>query len=330
MMFGGAPGRERPADAPRTRAEMSPEMITKMAQLAFGTVESREFIEDLLPIIDKQRPELVVYEVANPGGAVAAAVAGIPVVSHGIGRFGGGEFRDALMSGLRQVTTDLGLDVDFETVFGPGQLYLDIYPPSLQDKDFLATEGRLSLRPVAFAEPGELPAVAHKTDRPLVYLTMGTAFGDADVLRAAISGLAALDVNVLVAAGPTVAVEWLGEFPANVTVESWIPQADLLPHTALVVHHGGSGTTLGTLAAGVPQLFLPQGADQFVNAEAVTAGGAGLRLLPGEVTADSVSEKAAALLADASVAGIARGVAQEIAAMPSPADVAARFAEFTG
>jgi MGT family glycosyltransferase len=234
------------------------------------------------------------------------------------------------MAGLARVTSDLGLDVDFAEAFGPRQPYLDIFPPSLQDKDFLATEGRLPLRPVAFAEPGKLPDVAHNGDRPLVYLTMGTAFGDSDVLRAAIDGLAALDVNVLVAAGPTVAVEWLGQLPANVTVQSWVAQADLLPHTDLVVHHGGAGTTLGTLAAGVPQLVLPQGADQFINADAVTAGGAGMQLLAGEVTAHSVREKAEALLADAAVAETARGVAAEIAAMPSPDEVAVRLPEFMG
>jgi hypothetical protein len=61
-----------------------------------------------------------------------------------------------------------------------------------------------------------------------------------------------------------------------------VPQADLLLGTgttgshhppALVVHHGGSGTTLSAAAAGVPQLVLPQGADQFANAGALTGVG---------------------------------------------------------
>ena len=42
----------------------------------------------------------------------------------------------------------------------------------------------------------------------------------------------------------------------------------------LVVHHGGSGTMLGALAHGLPQLRRPQGADQFLNAEALLPTGA--------------------------------------------------------
>ena len=46
-----------------------------------------------------------------------------------------------------------------------------------------------------------------------------------------------------------------------------------------VVTHGGAGTTLGALAFGVPLLVLPQGADQYANAERVVAAGAGRQLL---------------------------------------------------
>jgi anti-sigma regulatory factor (Ser/Thr protein kinase) len=40
------------------------------------------------------------------------------------------------------------------------------------------------------------------------------------------------------------------------------------------VTHGGAGTTLGTLAAGVPLLVLPRGADQWTNAALVVSAGA--------------------------------------------------------
>ncbi|MGH3860677.1 glycosyltransferase, partial [Actinokineospora sp.] len=172
-------------------------------------------------------------------------------------------------------------------------------------------------------EPGELPAWVAEHDQPLVYLTLGTAFGQVGVLRTAISGLATLPARVVVAAGPTVEIADLGATPDNVTVLPWVSQADLLPHTDLVVHHGGSGTTLGALAAGVPQLFIPQGADQFVNADAVTAGGAGLQLVGDAITVEAVAANASNLLADNAVAARSREVAAEIAAMPSPAETAA-------
>jgi UDP:flavonoid glycosyltransferase YjiC (YdhE family) len=82
-------------------------------------------------------------------------------------------------------------------------------------------------------------------------------------------------------------------------------------------------------AAGVPQLFLPQGADQLANADAVAAAGAGLQLARDEVSADAIEDRARVLLAGA-CGDAARRVAAEIARMPSPAEVAARLSEYAG
>jgi UDP:flavonoid glycosyltransferase YjiC (YdhE family) len=138
------------------------------------------------------------------------------------------------------------------------------------------------------------------------------------VLTTAIRGLAALGAPVVVATG-RVRPEDLGRVPDHVTLRTWVPQAEVVSHAGLVVHHGGSGTTLGALAAGVPQLVLPQGADQFANAEALLAAGAARRLLPGELSADAVAEQARKA---SSCRAAARAIAEEIAGMPSPHEVA--------
>ena len=59
---------------------------------------------------------------------------------------------------------------------------------------------------------------------------MGTAMGSAPVLREVIAGLATLEVDVLVVTGPSVSVTELGQPPANVRLETWVPRNDLLPH----------------------------------------------------------------------------------------------------
>ncbi|GAA3193820.1 glycosyltransferase [Dactylosporangium siamense] len=269
------------------------------------------YAEDLAPSLDLLRPDLVVHEWGLPGAAVAAAQAGIPGLWHGFGRM---------------IPPGIGLQLPSLVDGAAGRPHLDICPPSLQDKDFLATGDRIELRPVPFSFPtGTAGAV--RGSRPLVYLTLGTAFGTAALLTTAIKGLARLNVTVVVAAG-RVPPEEIGAVPAGVTVSSWVPQAQLLPHADVVVHHGGSGTTLGALAAGVPQLFLPQGADQFANADAVTAAGAGLRLDSAEVTADAVASQVRALLAWDGPRDAARAVAAEIARMPAPDEVAHRLSDY--
>ena len=61
-------------------------------------------------------------------------------------------------------------------------------------------------------------------------------------------------------------------------------QTSVLPHCTAVVSHAGSGTVLGALGTGLPQLCLPQAADQFRNAAGVSAAGAGLALHPDNAT----------------------------------------------
>lgn len=256
--------------------------------------------EDLTPELMRWRPDLVVHEWGLPGVAAAARQAGIPGLWHGFGRM---------------FPTGIGLD---RPVGGP---HVDICPPSLQDKEFLATEDRIELRPVPFSPPGALP---DGLGSPLVYLTFGTVFGTAELLETVIAGLAALGARVVVA---TSRVSELGALPAGVTAHSWVPQAELMPHVDVVVHHGGSGTTLGALAAGVPQLILPQGADQFANADAVQAAGAGLRL--DEPSAEAVADLTRALLSGQDHRAAARTIAEEIARMPSPQEVANQLPRHT-
>ncbi|MER5268383.1 glycosyltransferase [Actinosynnema sp. NPDC002837] len=269
------------------------------------------YAEDLEPELARLRPDLVVHGWGVPGAAIAARRAGIPGLWHGFGRM----FPD-------------GIGLESPAKSAPGRPHVDICPPSLQDKDFLAGEERIELRPVAYSEPGALPAWdGHRTSRPLVYLTLGTAFGTPELLTTAIDALAALDARVVVATG-RVRPEELGDVPDNVTVHKWVPQADLLPYVDVVVHHGGSGTTLGALAVGAPQLILPQGADQFANADAVTAAGAGVRLLPDEVSAEALASVVRTLSRPGGHSEAARAIAEEIARMPGPDDVARRLPDY--
>ncbi|MFC7617330.1 glycosyltransferase [Actinokineospora soli] len=182
---------------------------------------------------------------------------------------------------------------------------------SLQDKAFL-DEPRIPLRPVPHADAARAPDLP----APLIYLTLGTAFATAALLRTALAALAPL-ARVVAATGnvPPAAVNPL---PATTSAHAWLPQTAVISHAALVVHHGGSGTMLAALAAGVPQLLLPQGADQFANAAALTAAGACLTLPPPDQTADAITTHARTLLTDPAFRDNARALAGTIAAMPSP------------
>ncbi len=169
--------------------------------------------------------------------------------------------------------------------------------------------------------PSSAPAVWAPTGdpRPLVYITFGTLAGGIahirSIYRTSLDAVADLPVRVLLTTGRGVDADALGAIPANVHVEAWIPQRDVWPHVAALVCHGGSGTLLGGLAAGVPMVVVPFGADQPHNARLVTQAGAGLA-----VTKPDASTLRAAIqrmLHTPELRVQARRIADDIAALPT-------------
>ena len=108
-------------------------------------------------------------------------------------------------------------------------------------------------------------------------------------------------------------------------MERYVPQTALFPHCDIVVSHGGSGIFLGALAEGLPQLCLPQGADQFLNAAACAQSGAGLSLVPDAATPARIAEAVNRLLTEPAFRERSAGLAGEIAAMPGLDEVARRL-----
>jgi UDP:flavonoid glycosyltransferase YjiC (YdhE family) len=112
-----------------------------------------------------------------------------------------------------------------------------------------------------------------------------------------------------------------------VHVEQFVTQSEVLPLVDLIVHHGGTGTVLGALEVGLPQLLLPQGADQFVNAEMLTAAGAVRALTNDAQQPGAIEEAVRALLGDCPERQAAARLRDEIASMPEPADVVPALVE---
>ena len=152
-------------------------------------------------------------------------------------------------------------------------------------------------------------------------MTLGTVYNGTRALQAAIEGLADLGARVLVTVGPDGDPTALGPVPDHVTVARWVNQADVLPHCAALVSHGGSGTFLGALGLGLPQLCLPQAADQFRNAAAAVSTGAGLALAPDAATPEAVRDAVRRILLEDGFRRAAAGLADAIRAMPGPAEV---------
>jgi len=168
-----------------------------------------------------------------------------------------------------------------------GTPYLTRFPASLDPSPY-PTTFRYRERDNLSAKP--LPDWWNGSEAPLIYLTIGTvATGrprGRDVLSAVLESLAGLDARILVTTSTKLDPTEFDDAPSNVHVEPWVDQADAFAEASLVVCHGGSGTTLGALGAGVPLVLLPMFADQPTNAELVERVGAGIAVAPGTESAD--------------------------------------------
>jgi UDP:flavonoid glycosyltransferase YjiC (YdhE family) len=299
--------------------------ILRFGGFMFGETLQRVVTPVLLDVFARLRPDLVVYECNDIGAAIAADVLGIRAVAYGLGAVSEPFRQWHRMAVEDQRNRWQGREPGDLAAYPAG--YLDPVPASLY-ADQPLPPNRLAVRTTAWSEPADLPAVlSGPAVRPRVYVTLGTvSFGAVDVLRRAVLETAAHDVDVLVAAGPDGDPGLLGELPANVTVARYVAQAEVLSRVDLIVHHGGAGTVLGALANALPQLILPQGADQPINARLVERAGAGRALANDAQTPGAIGTAVGALLGDGPERVVAKRFAGEIAELPGPAEVAAGLA----
>ncbi|MFD7984319.1 glycosyltransferase [Kitasatospora indigofera] len=140
--------------------------------------------------------------------------------------------------------------------------------------------------------------------RPLVLVALGTFLSARhDVLATATAGiLRHTPASVIVAAGDRVTEVTTHPLlraaaPGRLHIAPAVPQQDLLPHTAAMVHHGGNNSFTECLRAGVPALVLPFSSDQFAIAHDAERAALGRSLDPNTLTPEAAGTTVAALLA---------------------------------
>lgn len=126
-------------------------------------------------------------------------------------------------------------------------------------------------------------------DRPLVLIAQPTGYQvestPLPAIFAALERLGALGIL----GGATEQRDQIAALPAHIRWEAWLPYEHVLPRTAAIIHHGGTGTTHDAICWGVPQIVIPEAVDQLLHARAVLASGVGLPLRRDQLTAETVA-----------------------------------------
>jgi UDP:flavonoid glycosyltransferase YjiC (YdhE family) len=262
----------------------------------FVGMHARTALPDMLATVAAWRPAVIVRETMEFASALAGDRHGVPQVRVGVHL---ASHIDA--GGMLEEIAAPALGVPAERLRDSPLLTRS--PASLNDRAEKVLRFRTDAAPHRPAAGGE----------PLVYISFGSEAPASrhfpGVYRRAVDALADLPVRVLVTIGDRRDPAELGPVPASVRVEHWVPQAEVMPRAAVMVSHGGSGSTLAALAGGVPQAFVPLFVDGPSNAARVAAAGAG-------IVAEDLAADVQTLLNDPRYGRAAAAIADEIRALP--------------
>ncbi len=293
----------------------------------FARIDAQAALPALLEVVERWRPHVVVRESAELGSLAAAERAGVPHVHVCIGMHEvATRFAEVIAEPLEELGRLAGLADGQPAAALAAETVLSLVPELLD-----RASGELPPKAAAFQrfhEPAPVasdgrPAEWGDPGLPLVYVTFGSVAASippfAGVFREALDALAGLDACVLMTVGRKLDPLDLGPLPTNAHVVQWLPQDTVLAHAAAMLGHGGFGTTMGALAAGVPQVVAPLFSfDQVVNGEHVASVGAGLTTGLGEGAVERAALAIPRLLEDPTYAESARVVAAAMRELPPP------------
>jgi UDP:flavonoid glycosyltransferase YjiC (YdhE family) len=291
----------------------------------FGRLATRAMLPGMQRIFEAWGPDLALRDPCEYASAVVAHRMGTPVAQVAIS-FADVEAGSIAIAAPALEEHQSGLtDALMET------RYLTRFPRSLDPSPFPAT---VRFREAIPTSPEPLPSWWDDLEGPLIYMTFGTVLGHmagaADVYFAAVRAVEDLDARVLLTVGRKFDSSRLSPLPRNVHLEAWVDQHVVVGHADLVVTHCGSGTALGSLAAGVPIVAVPLFADQFENSRRIADAGAALIVegrrdqdartpaLISEQDGPNLTAAIEAVLGDREYRRNAASIAAEMAAMPRP------------
>jgi UDP:flavonoid glycosyltransferase YjiC (YdhE family) len=281
----------------------------------------------ILAALEYFRPQLVLYEAMDLAGPLVAQHLGVPAVYVSCGP----PYAPAAVENLRRGGAALRRRMHMDEQVSPPALVLDVCPPSYRDPAHAVAAPYQSMRFVPYNGPGAVPAwLLQPPERPQACLSAGTSGPEGELIGrvARIIHEVRPDMEIIV----PMAADAPGRAMlsgSKVRVVDWLPLKLLFAAGCdLVVHHGGPGTALTALSYGLPQIVLHDrrhlaGADHYINGRLLAACGAGRSLSAVKMTDADIAESVRVVTSDPGYRLAAGGLAAEMAAQPSPADVVA-------
>jgi UDP:flavonoid glycosyltransferase YjiC (YdhE family) len=299
----------------------TPDMTIAPRAPMFAAI-NRPLVAGTAELADRWRPDLIVYEQTATVGPMVAARLGVPAVQQNIAILSTGDTHRATAALLADLCEKYGIPELPDPLTA-----IEVIPPSMLS---VPPEGWfMGRRPYnggAVLDPELLRTPA----RPRIAVSLGAGFAAGFYGLGAVQGVIAAAAEVdqadfLLALGGA-ANGRLGSLPVNVrSLDTWVPYSELFRTCAAVVHHGGGGSIMTAIDAGTPQMVVRSDGDPGgkIMGDAVENRGVGISTTPGEVTPEQLER----LLTDETLRRATNEVREEVAALPTPAALAARLEE---
>lgn len=295
-------------------ADDRPELVRKMRETSnehrtacrWLAHVSSYLTDGLIAVAEWYQPDIVVYSPFN----IAALIASREVRAAAIDLRSNIASDDDATEILHEELGDL-LDQRIARGGLYPELTLDTVPTSVRE----AADGSVQMRPVPYNGGGLVPEwLRRSAERPRVVVTTGTVkFGGLETMQQVIASVGDLSQDFLLTVDDGER-DKLGELPSNVRTVGWVPLTTLLRNASAIVHHGGASTAMSAMAAGVPQLIVPEGIGQHVTAQALHERGVALVKSRDQLDATCFAR----LTCLPELGETAFAVAQEIQDMPEP------------
>jgi len=298
--------------------ELDPAREERDLRERFVRRAARDRVPAILSLAADWQPDLVVCDEIDFGATIAAERLGIPHATVLVLAAGTLARPHVVAEPLDELRAEHGLAPDPELKMLSRFLILSPVPPSYRDPAHPLPATTHFFRTFA-PEPREQPPPwLERMEAPTVLFTLGTEFNleSGDLFARVLAGLQELRIGVIVTVGSQIDPAELGPLPATVHAERYIPQSLVLPHCSAALSHGGSGSVLGALAHGLPQVLIPMGADQPLNARRCEILGVARVLDPVRCTSAEVREAVSAVLSEASYRSAAEVLKEEMATLP--------------
>jgi MGT family glycosyltransferase len=283
-------------------------------------------VPDVLTIAREWPFDVLTREPLEFGGCVAAETLGLLHVAcgplfcfwDGAWHTMPGEVAKPDLDGLHAVH---GLPPDPELAMLHRHLYLACLPRSFLGPDLTIPPTVRFLRPVPFdrLEGEALPTwVEELPSRPTVHASLGTIFHRTPgVFEAILAGLRDEPITLLLAVGRDQDPARFGPQLPHIRIERYLPHKLLLPRCEVVITHGGYGSVMACLAAGVPMVVIPlAGGDQAGNAERCAALGVARVVAADQRTPEVIREAVRDILGDPRYREQASRLRDQIRALP--------------